>query len=166
MKFRQARLTDLPAAAAILRDAARRMLAEGKCQWSESYPREEHVLADIERGVAYVMVGDDGRVVGYSAVVFTGEPAYDDLDGEWLSDGDYVVAHRVAVAQDSQCRGIGGMIFAAIEHLAAGRGIGSFRIDTNFDNERMISLLGRCGFAFTGLVHYPQGERRAYEKLI
>ena len=31
---------------------------------------------------------------------------------------------------------------------------------------RMLALLDRCGFEFTGLVHYPTGERRAFEKLI
>lgn len=158
-------MTDLPEIMVIIAAAVRRMLNEGKCQWSERYPRDEHILADIMAGNGYVL-SDGCRVVAYGAVVFTGEPAYNDLDGEWLTDGDYVVVHRVAVAQDLQSQGVGRRFFGAVEHLAASRGIGSFRIDTNFDNNRMLALLDRCGFTFTGLVHYPQGERRAYEKLI
>lgn len=165
MNFRKAELRDVPAVMEIIRAAVHRMLDEGKCQWSEDYPTDEHIIADILDGNAYVLE-DCRRVVAYGAVVFTGEPAYDATDGDWLSDGDYVVVHRLAVAQDAQSKGVGRRFLSAVEHLAASQGIGSFRIDTNFDNERMLALLDHCGFTFTGLIHYPQGERQAYEKLI
>ena len=163
--FRKAGIRDLTPVMAILDAARQRMFAEGKCQWTESYPREVHVVADIAAGHGYVLV-EDGRVVAYGAVIVNGEPAYEDLEGEWLTDGDYVVVHRLAVAADAQGRGVGRRFMAAVEEMAAAEGVGSFRVDTNFDNERMLALLDRCGFTFTGLIQYPQGERRAFEKLI
>lgn len=165
MIFRKATILDLPAIMGIIRDAVRRMLDEGKCQWSESYPQDEHIMVDISKGVGYVLE-DKGKVIAYGAVVFSGEPAYEELEGEWLADGPYVVVHRIAVAMDEQSRGVGRLFLSSVENLAAESGVGSFRIDTNFDNERMLALLDRCGFEFTGLVHYVTGERRAFEKLI
>ncbi len=38
------------------------------------------------------------NVIAYGAVVFDGEPAYDAIEGAWLTDGEYVVLHRMAVA--------------------------------------------------------------------
>ena len=163
--FREARETDLGAIERILADAVDRMLREGKQQWNEQYPTAIHVLDDMRRHVGYVMERN-GVVAAYGAVVFSGEPAYDRLRGDWLSDGRYVVVHRLAVSQDVQGRGLGRRFLAAVEHLAASQGIGSFRIDTNFDNSRMLSLLERTGFAYCGKINYESGERLAFEKLI
>lgn len=165
MIFRKATLKDLPFAMRIISDAVGRMSAEGKCQWSENYPREQHIITDILDEVGYVLE-DNGIVVAYGAVVFSGEPAYEHLEGEWLTDGDYVVLHRLAVDSRYQSMGIGRRYMSAVEHLAAVKGVGSFRIDTNFDNERMLALVDRCGFEFTGTIRYADGERRAFEKLI
>lgn len=165
MLFRRAKILDLPDIMRIIDDAVSRMLSEGKCQWNDNYPRDEHIIADIDSGVGYVLE-ENGKVIAYGAVVFTGEPAYDHPEGDWLTDEEYVVVHRLAVDMQAQSRGVGRLFLASVEKLASQKGIGSFRIDTNFDNNRMLALLDRCGFEFTGLVHYPTGERRAFEKLI
>lgn len=163
--FREARLSDLPVIGGIFRDAVARMLAEGKQQWDENYPTEYDVLADLAGHTGYVMELN-GRVVAYGAVSFDGETAYDGLQGEWSSDGPYVVVHRLAVARDAQCSGIARRFFDAAERLAAEQGIGSFRVDTNFDNDRMLRLLNNLGFVYCGEITYPQGTRMAFEKLI
>lgn len=163
--FREARMTDLPAIEKILKEAVRLMLAEGKRQWDENYPRAEHVIADIRNHNGYVIEAD-GNVVSYGAVVFTGEPAYNDLQGEWLSDIPYVVVHRLAVAQSCQRLGIAERFFYYTEQLAVEKGIGSFRVDTNFDNTRMLSLFEKLGFSYCGKISYQQGERLAYEKIL
>lgn len=163
--FRRAVATDLPAIEKILKDAVARMLAEGKQQWNESYPTAVYVLADMARDVAFVLEFQ-GEVVAYGAVVFDGEPAYDDLDGEWLSDQKYVVVHRVAVSQKAQGNGVGARFMKSVEYYAAEKGIGSFRIDTNFDNFAMLRLIEKCGFAYCGEVSYERGKRKAFEKLI
>lgn len=165
LRFRRADVADVQAVAAILKAAARRMLAEGKQQWDESYPTETHVRADVENRVGYVLE-QDGAVVGYAAVVFTGEPAYDDLYGQWLSDERYVVVHRVAVAQDGQRTGLGRALMTAVEDYARSLGIRSFRIDTNYNNYAMLGLLEKLGFAYCGEVRYDRGSRKAFEKLL
>ncbi|MDE6153991.1 MAG: GNAT family N-acetyltransferase [Muribaculaceae bacterium] len=165
--FRQGVVTDVPAVMEIIDAAVDRMLREGKQQWDESYPAVEHIMEDLRLGTGHVLV-DDGHVVAYGAIVLTGEPAYDDIeDGDWLTDGSqYITVHRLAVAADMHGRGLARRFIDIACDLAAARGIGSMRIDTNYDNGRMLRLLEGCGFERCGIVRYEKGERIAFEKLI
>ena len=105
-----------------------------------------------------------GNVVAYGAVVFDGEPAYEAIEGAWLTDGDYVVLHRMAVADGEKGRGVATEFMRRVEAMACGRGTGSMRVDTNFDNRYMLRMLGRLGFVYCGKVRYRSGERLAFEK--
>ena len=105
-----------------------------------------------------------GNVVAYGAVVFDGEPAYDAIEGAWLTDGDYVVLHRMAVADGEKGRGVATEFMRRVEAMACGRGTGSMR--TNFDNRYMLRMLGRLGFVYCGKVRYRSGERLAFEKTL
>ena len=163
--FRKARIDDVPEVGVILRDAVERMLAEGKLQWDKSYPNDTHVRSDIDHGVGYVME-IDGTVIAYAAVVFTGEPAYDTIDGEWLTDGKYVVVHRLAVSKSMKRQGIGRTFLTVVADYARSLGIHSFRIDTNFDNDAMLGLLPTLGFSYCGEIKYEKGCRKAFEKII
>ena len=165
LMFRKAEASDIAEISGILKKAVERMLAEGKRQWDENYPNETHVLTDIENGVGYVLE-DAGKVVGYAAVVFTGEPAYENIDGKWLSDGRYVVVHRLAVSQSAKGKGLGRTVINAVEDFARSLGIHSFKIDTNFDNAVMLGMLDRLGFTYCGEIKYEKGSRKAFEKLI
>lgn len=163
--FRPARLTDVVAIGRILDDAVARMLSEGKTQWNENYPTEMHVLADMTAGNAYV-IERAGRVLAYGAVILTGEEAYNHLRGEWISDKPYVVIHRMAVAREAQRQGVARRFFQAVERFATRKEIMSIRVDTNFDNDRMLRLLESAGFEYCGEVSYASGGRMAFEKTL
>ncbi len=163
--FRIATEADLVPVCEILRLAVTKMLAEGKCQWDESYPNAAHVRDDMGKGIGYVMELN-GEVVAYGAVTFDGEPAYDELEGCWLSRGEYVVLHRLAVRRDLGGRGIGTRVLTAVGNLALARGVTSFKVDTNFDNTAMLGLLRKLGFTYCGEVRYGRGTRMAFEKLL
>ena len=107
-----------------------------------------------------------GNVVAYGAVVFDGEPAYDAIEGAWLTDGEYVVLHRMAVADGEKGHGVATEFMRRVEAMACGRGTGSMRVDTNFDNRYMLRMLGRLGFVYCGKVRYRSGERLAFEKTL
>ncbi|MDE6093696.1 MAG: GNAT family N-acetyltransferase, partial [Muribaculaceae bacterium] len=115
MVFRLATLDDLPQIMPIMEAAVARMLREGKQQWDETCPALPHIMDDVMAGQGYVLE-ECGKVMAYGAVVYTGEPAYDDLDGEWLSDGTYVVVHRLAVLQESQGSGVATLFFNMVEN--------------------------------------------------
>ena len=74
----------------IIRQAQARMRAAGSSQWQDGYPAPGHISADIGRNRGYVLCkpGVEGplSVIAYGAVVFDGEPAYDAIDGQWLTD--------------------------------------------------------------------------------
>jgi len=163
MHFRQAVINDLNTICSIISDAVDYMLAQGRQQWSHSYPARSHISEDIACGRGYVLEDDCG-ILAYGAVVFTGEPAYGQLDGKWMSDAPYVVVHRLAVAQRARGRGLSVTFMRETETLARRNGITNFRIDTNYDNVQMLHLMDKLGFTYRGEIRYDTGLRRAYEK--
>lgn len=168
--FRPATPADKPRILQIIRQAQRRMAAAGSLQWQDGYPAPEHIDADLEHGYGHVICRNEisgaASVVAYGAIVFDGEPAYDALEGEWLTHGDYVVVHRLAVADEALGHGIGREFLQQTEGLARKRAISAFRIDTNFDNQRMLRILKGTGFIRCGKVIYRSGEREAFEKIL
>lgn len=165
--FRQARPADAERIMEIIRQAQAQMRALGSLQWQDGYPARADIDNDITHGYGYVFEkpgAASGAVIAYGAVVFDGEPAYEAIDGAWLTGGDYVVLHRLAVADGEKRRGVAAEFMRRTEALARERGAGSFRVDTNFDNRYMLRMLERLGFAYCGRIVYESSERLAFEK--
>lgn len=163
--FRRATTADTDRIMEIIEQAKRQMWREGKDQWTAAYPTRGNIDADIQQGAAHVML-HASHIVAYGAVVLTGEPVYEEIRGQWLTNQPYVVLHRLAVADEAKGHGVGAWFMHGVERVAAAAGVHSFRVDTNHDNSRMLRLLDKEGFTFCGNVYYQQGERMAYEKLL
>lgn len=161
--FRPARETDLPRIGEIMRQAKMLMEREGRRQWDDTYPLPCHIEEDMRRGYAWVLSQDE-IVMAYAAVIFDGEPVYAHIRGRWLSEGPFVVVHRLAVAEDCQGRGMATRMMREVEAMSQAKGIPSFRVDTHLENTRMRRVLEKCGFIYCGEVFYPRGSRMAYEK--
>ena len=116
-KFRTATMQDAERIWTLMQQAKAQMYREGKQQWDESYPLPCHIEADIAKGYAHVLCLED-VVVAYGAVAFEGEPAYDVIDGEWLSVQPYVVVHRLAVADEVKRQGVATRFMQEVERLA------------------------------------------------
>lgn len=165
--FRSARPQDAARILEIIRQAQAQMRSLGSAQWQDGYPSAANVADDISRGYGRVLCPPGAlRAAAYGAVAFDGEAAYAAIEGKWLSEGPYVVLHRLAVGDEWKRRGVAREFMLRTEALARERGIGSFRIDTNFDNRYMLRLLDGLGFAFCGKIRYASGERLAFEKLL
>ncbi len=163
--FRKATTADLDGIMTIIEEAKQQMKREGKHQWDQGYPARTHIEHDISTGVGYVMLQAE-QLMAYGAVVLTGEPAYDVIQGHWLSDEPFVVLHRLAVAEAAKGHGIGLRFIEKVEQLALSVDVHSFRVDTNYDNERMLRLLDKAAFTYCGNIIYQQGSRMAFEKMI
>ncbi|GHU79476.1 N-acetyltransferase [Bacteroidia bacterium] len=163
--FRKAEQGDTERIWQIILQAKEQMRRMNSRQWQDGYPAVENIASDIEKGYGYVLCEDSG-VMAYGAVVFDGEPAYGDIHGKWLTDLPYVVVHRLAVADEVKNRGIATFFMQKVQALAKQKGIGSFRVDTNFDNLYMQKMLFTLDFTYCGEVFYDQNQRRAYEKII
>lgn len=174
MRFRKTTKEDIARVCEIFDGARETMHAQGIDQWTDGYPAEADIAADIAAGESYVLCEDDGTVTATCAVLLGGEITYTEIaDGKWLTespdDGNttYVAVHRVAT--DKHCRGKG-LASRLIEEAAAiGRNAGkiSLRIDTHRDNLPMQRMLARNGLVLCGEITLLSGDKRnAYEKLI
>lgn len=166
MTLRQATPADLAACWQLIDGARWKMIREGRRQWTPDYPSEALIGEDIARGRAYVL-DCDGQTVAYGVLAVNDEPAYAQLAGRWLWEGDYVVIHRLAVNPSAQGRGWGRRYLLAAERWCAGRGIRSIKIDTNHDNIQMLSMMDSLGYSRRGDIDYgPKGMRIAFEKIV
>lgn len=160
---RKAAVTDIDPVWRIILQAKEQMRLLGSRQWQDGYPALDDIRRDIADGCGYVLAA--GNVpVAYGAVLFGGEPAYGSIEGEWLCQPPYVVVHRLAVAQEMRRCGLATRFMREVETFARNAGLHSFRVDTNFDNRYMRSLLSALGFTYCGEIFYAHGSRRTYEK--
>ncbi|MGZ5265025.1 MAG: GNAT family N-acetyltransferase, partial [Kaistella sp.] len=91
--LRKAKVADQEQIWKILQDAIKRRKAVGSRQWQDGYPNPETVETDIQQNYGYVLE-IEGEIAGYAAIIFEIEPAYEIIEGKWLSSGKYVVVHR------------------------------------------------------------------------
>lgn len=164
--FRKAEMDDFAAIWSIVEGAVRRLGAAGVDQWQHGYPNRATIAQDLADEIGYVLTWEE-RVVAYGTVLFTGEPAYAAIDGEWLTplDTDYVVVHRLCVAEAALGQGLGRHFMEQVEQLAAGH-VTSFRVDTHGDNPIMHNLLQQMGFRCCGIVYFESRYLVAYEKVL
>ncbi len=165
MIFRKALQADTGRIWQIILQAKEQMRLRGSEQWQNGYPAVENITGDIGNGYGYVLCHDD-VVIAYGAVVFDGEPAYDDIKGNWLTNQPYVVVHRLAVANEMKKQGIATLFMQQVEELSRRNNVSSFRVDTNFDNHYMQKVLTKLGFIYCGEIMYENDFRMAYEKIL
>ena len=163
--FRQADNADEPQIWNILQQAIERRRLDGSQQWQDGYPNPKTVSNDIVNGWGYV-VEIENRVAAYVAIIREPEPAYETIEGHWLSTGEYVVMHRVAVADEFIGRGLATEIFRQAENMAKKSAVSSIKVDTNFDNVAMLSILQKLGYRYCGEVYFRGSARKAFEKLL
>ena len=163
--FRKAKHPDTERIWQIILQAKEQMRRLNSRQWSDNYPAVENITNDINNGYGYVLCDADA-IIAYGAVVFDGEPVYGKIQGKWLTDFPYVVLHRLAVAEEVKNRGVATSYMKEVMKLGKRKGVGSFRVDTNFDNLYMHKMLSTLEFTYCGEVFYDKGQRMAYEKAL
>lgn len=165
-KLRNATLSEVPEIWVILQAAIQRRKEDGSSQWQFGYPNTEVVKNDITKGVGYVVVDEQDQIGAYLAILKNDEPAYDQIDGKWLSTGDFLVIHRLAVSEKLLGKGLAKKALLLTEELALSQGVYSVKIDTNFDNQPMLAIVEKLGYTYCGEVVLDGGARSAFEKLL
>lgn len=165
MILRKATLSDAPKIWQILQDAIEQRRRDGSDQWQNGYPNAQSIQDDIADGIAHVLV-EKNQILAYAAILFGIEPAYNDIKGKWLTEGDYVVLHRVATSEEAKGRGVATQLFRMIENMAIQQNVFSIKVDTNFDNIPMLKIFDRLGYTYCGEVFLSGAPRRAYEKVL
>ena len=162
MFFRKATVNDIDSVMEIVADAQHSLASRGIDQWQEGYPTRPVIENDVANGVGEVVMVD-GTVAAYVCLVVNGEPSYAYIDGKWIDEGDYVVVHRVCVRNSHVRRGIATAIMHHAIEFALANGVHDLKIDTHKDNSYMLDLMAKFNFVYCGIIHYPHGDRVAYE---
>jgi GNAT superfamily N-acetyltransferase len=165
MNLRKATQPDLPVIWQIIQHAIEQRKQDGSDQWQDGYPNKTTLQQDLDNGNAYVLTEDE-TVLAYAAVIFDKEPAYENIEGQWLSNGDYACVHRVAASKLAKGKSVGIKLFQIIEDLCRGKKIYSIKVDTNFDNQPMLKILEKLNYTYCGEVYFRGGARKAFEKLL
>ena len=164
-QFRKAQIADLLQIWDIIQQAIQRRKADGSNQWQDGYPNPEVLQKDIRKDEGYVLI-DGETIAGYCAIMINDEPAYADIEGEWLTNEDFVVFHRVAIAEDFLRKGLAQKMMGFIEEFALINNIRSVKADTNFDNMPMMKVFEKSGYVYCGEVYFRGSSRKAYEKVL
>jgi len=149
----------------ILQQAIERRRKDGSNQWQDGYPNLEVVKTDISLGKGYVLEIDNA-IAAYAALVFNDEPAYKEIIGDWLTNDDFLVIHRVAVSDDFLGKGIAVLLFQKLEEFAKENQVFSIKVDTNFDNLAMLHILEKLDYQYCGEVYFRGSARKAFEKVL
>lgn len=165
IQFRQATTEDHAAIWEIIQQAIERRRLEGSEQWQSGYPNSTTVSDDIKNNYGFVLTVDN-EIAAYTALILNDEPAYDDIKGKWLTDGDFYVIHRVAVSEKFAGKGLVKIFFDKIEDFVKSQNVPSIKVDTNFDNPAMINIFEKKGYQYCGEVMLAGGWRKAYEKVL
>jgi GNAT superfamily N-acetyltransferase len=99
-------------------------------------------------------------------ILINDEPAYDKIEGNWLTNGDFVVIHRVAISEKYLGKGLAKMIIKNLEDFALSNSIYSIKADTNFDKIAMIKIFENWGYTYCGEVYFRGSSQKAYEKVL
>jgi GNAT superfamily N-acetyltransferase len=163
--FRKATTSEIPTIWGILQQAITRRKEDGSSQWQDGYPNQDVVRKDVEAGQGFVLTEGE-NIIGYSAVLINDEPEYAKIKGEWLSNDDFVVVHRIAISEEHLGKGLSKKIMEFIEEFALSNNIYSVKADTNFDNIGMLKIFEKSGYKYCGKVYFRGGEREAFEKVL
>ncbi len=163
--FRKAVTTDIDYIWNILQDAILKRKKEGSNQWQDGYPNLETIENDINKEVGFVLT-QENEIIGYCAALINDEPQYEKIEGNWLTNNDFIVVHRIAIAQNHLGKGLSKIILKNVEQYALNQSITSIKVDTNFDNIAMLKIFEQLGYSYCGQVYFRNSARRAYEKII
>lgn len=155
----------------VITDQAKAQLKNlGLDQWQKGYPSREVWENDAKAGCTSLCI-EDGEIAGIFAFQTTPDASYYEIDGKWLTDGEYASMHRVCVADEYKGKGIAGKMFAHGFEMAKEAGLPSMRIDTHPGNIPMQRALIKAGFIACGNIKIVGGcedgdPRIAFEKIL
>lgn len=167
MEFRRAVETDINNIINIIKQAQAFFKEQGINQWQNNYPNNETISSDISEKNSYVLIKDN-NIVATIAVSFDGEKTYEFIyEGEWISNNEYAVIHRIAVDNTYKGLGLSSQIIKNVEQLCLNKGIYSIKVDTHEENIAMQKLLEKNKFKYCGIIYLgDRSKRMAFEKIL
>ena len=162
-----ARISQINEIMEIYGSAQKFMESIGNPQWGKGFPDDHDIREGIFGGVLYSVTTGGAIAAVFSVLNY--DENYVKIDGKWLTSGNYLAVHRVAVAEKFRHTGVAKHILEEIApQLARKRGRMSLRIDTHERNVPMLNLLEKLNFTRCGIINVARDDtsRIAFEKLI
>ncbi|MDD7795386.1 GNAT family N-acetyltransferase [Clostridium sp. 'White wine YQ'] len=165
MEFRKTIKADMEEIMNIISQAQAYFKEQGIDQWQNNYPNVETINNDIINEHSYVLLKDN-NIVATAAISFDGEKTYDAIyEGQWISNNEFAVIHRIAVHGDYKGLGLSSEIIKNVEKLCLDKGVYSIKVDTHEENISMQKLLKKNSFKYCGIIYLEDGNKRiAFEK--
>lgn len=83
-----AKLDDVRKCYNIIKEAKKFQKEQGFTQWTDDYPNQDTIQQDIQAEKGYIVTSDK-EIAGYMCIDFSGEPAYENIEGKWNTDLPY-----------------------------------------------------------------------------
>lgn len=166
--IRKAEIKDLTSAMEIINDAKDLLKKSGSTQWNliDGYPNITTIKSDIEKEILYVYE-ENHQILGIIAILGHDEN-YDEINGQWLTNNEYLSLHRIAVRKNSHNQKIGTKLVLFAENIAKEKNIYSLKVDTHKLNTPMQKILLQNGYIYCGIITLKRTKednlRLAYEK--
>ena len=153
--IRLAQINDLDEIMCMIFEGRKHIQTYNIPQWINGYPSVDTITQDINNNRGYVLIDND-EIIGYF-VVLKHDPCYDNIDGKWIDDSDYVAIHRTVTKYFN--KGLGSKMFDEIKKY-----YDHIRVDTHEGNISMNKCLLKNNFKYCGVIHLEDGSpRNAYE---
>ena len=164
--IRKAKIEDLDEIIEIVKDAKAFLKEQGVDQWQGDYPTKDTFINDIKNDNLYVY--EEEVIKGFIAIIKGIDVTYNKIyQGNWLSDGNYLTIHRIAIKKASRRENIASKMIDFTCGIAKTENIKSIRIDTHEDNIPMQNMIIKNGFKKCGIIYLLDGNKRlAYEKVL
>ena len=164
-EFRAAKINDSKIIWELLEMAIIRRRIDGSNQWQDGYPNRKVIKNDIQKNYGYVLTFKED-IVGYCALLINDEPEYLNINGNWLTNNDFIVFHRLAISEKFLNRGLAKKMVSFIEKFAISKNIFSVKADTNHDNNPMLKLFKSLNYSLCGKGYIIESPRIAFEKVL
>ena len=167
MMIRKGNLDDLQEIMTIILDAKELLRKSGSRQWnlSDGYPNEKTIETDIINNRLYLY--EEEKIMGI-IVILGHDENYDEIDGAWLDDKEYLSLHRLAVKKEFYGLGIGIKLLKFAEVYAEEKMITSIKVDTHELNIPMQKILEKTNYKYCGTITLKRTKednlRKAYQK--
>lgn len=167
---RAATTADLKQMTAIIQQGKTILANDHVPQWQGPYPAASDLQADIDAGIAWVLIVD-GQVAGTAALKTTADPNYHQIyQGTWQpADSHYTSIHRISIASGYHGQHLADFFFSNLMTLSYQLGFHQVRIDTHQLNQRMQHIIKKAGFEYRGIVYMaddPTDQRLAYQLML
>ncbi|WWU64031.1 GNAT family N-acetyltransferase [Clostridium baratii] len=166
MKLRKSVNEDINNIMQIIDEAKEAIKEQGIDQWQNGYPNADVIRNDILNNDSYVFIKNN-EIVATLAVSFDGEKTYDKIyDGNWISNDEFAVIHRIAITSKYKGTGIASEIIKMIEDICLDKDVHSIKVDTHEFNIPMQKLLKKNDFKYCGVIYLEDKSKRvAFEKI-